>query len=101
MGRKLREIRYFPDFGRKYPLWESGTEKYAMGPWDYDLSNGLASGLRELMELWSSHFTDKHGPEFEWDSVENERRYWDQGDQLLEKLRSEVADIAIVLDQRR
>lgn len=101
MGEKLREIRYFPDFGRKYPLWESGTDKYAMDPWDYDLSNELASGLRELMELWSSHFTDKHGPEFEWDSVENERRYWDQGDQLLEKLRSEVADIAIVLDQRR
>lgn len=100
MGEKLREIRYFPDHGRKHPLWESGTCKYATDPWDYDLSDELSNGLRELMKFWNAHFTDSHGPNFEWDSVENEHHYWDEGNRLLEQLRSEVADIAVVHDQR-
>ncbi len=100
MGRKRREIRYFPDHGRKHPLWESGTDKYAMDPCDYDLSDGLSSGLRELMRFWNAHFTDSHGPSFEWDSAENEQHYWEEGDRLLEQLRSEVADIAVVSDER-
>lgn len=96
----LREIRFFPDHGRKHPLWESGTHKYAMDPWDYDLSGELSTRMRELMRFWDTHFTDSPGPNFDWDSAENEQYYWDEGDQILEQLRYEVDGIAIVLDER-
>lgn len=96
----MREIRFFPDFGRKYPLWESGTYKYAMDPWDYDLSDDLSAGLADLMKLWNEHFTDSPGRDFEWDSTENEQRYWAEGDRLLDQLRSEVSGVATAIDRR-
>jgi hypothetical protein len=96
----LRQIRFFPDFGRRYPLWESFTDKYAMEPSDYYLSDELSRGLRDLMSFWDTHFTDAPGSDFEWDSAENEQFYWTQGDQLLEQLRVEVDGSAIVLDER-
>jgi hypothetical protein len=101
MGDQLRKIRFFPDFGRESPLWESFTDKYAMDPSDYGLSDELSRGLRELMSLWNTHFIDAPGSDFEWDSAENEQSYWTEGDRLLEQLRSEVDGIAIVLDERR
>lgn len=100
MGDPLRKIRFFPDFGRKYPLWESFTDKYAMDLSDYDLSDELSRELRDLMTFWDAHFTDAYGSDFEWDSIENEQFYWTQGDLLIEQLRAEVDGIAIVLDER-
>lgn len=100
MPAPMREIRFFPDYGRKHPLWESGTDKYAMGPWDYDLSDDLSTRMRELMRFWDTHFTDAPGRDFEWDSPENEQYYWDEGDRTLEQLRSEVEGVAVVKDER-
>ena len=96
----MREIRFFPDHGMKYPIWESGTDKYAMDPEDFDLSDSLGTRLRELMTFWSKHFVETD-TSFEWDTAENEQRFWAEGDSLIDKLRKEVEDFAIVLDQRR
>ncbi len=96
----MREIRFFPDFGRRYPLWESFTDKYAMDPSDYELTPLLASDLAEYMRFWNAHFTDEVGTEFEWDSSEHERQHRETGDRLLARLRTEVAEFAVVLDER-
>ena len=96
----MREIRFFPDHGRKHPLWESFTDKYAMDPSDFDLSDDLAAELADYMDFWTAHLTDRASADFEWDSAENEQRYWDEGDRLIEQLRLEVSDFAVVKDER-
>lgn len=96
----MREIRFFPEHGIKYPLWESFTDKYAMEPSDFDLSDGLTTRLAAYMDFWSTHLTDRESPDFEWDSAENEQHHWEEGDRLVEQLRLEVKDFAVVKDER-
>lgn len=45
-------LRVFFDFGHEWPLWESGTEKYAMEPSDYGFSEELTDLLRRWRAAW-------------------------------------------------
>ena len=49
-----RVLRVFFDFGHDWPLWESGTEKYAMEPSDYGFSKELTDLLRRWYLAWSA-----------------------------------------------
>ena len=95
----MREIRFFLDWGAKYPLWESGTDKYVMEPSDYGLSLELGTTLRNCVQFWKAHFieTDESS---EWDSIENKEYFQIEGDRLIHRLRDEVQDSALVRDER-
>lgn len=95
----MREIRFSLDWGVKYPLWESGTDKYAMEPSDYNLSDDLSNELRNYVQFWNDHLVE-NDVSFDWDSSENEMLFDREGDRLLEWLRSEVNEFATVKDGR-
>ncbi|MDJ0423523.1 hypothetical protein QNA14_13370 [Dietzia kunjamensis] len=92
-----RIIRFFPDWGRDHPLWESGTDKYAMDPEDYGLSESLGRRLAEWMRHWESNRI----PESGWKSAEAAEESERNGDALVADLRIEVAGFAEVHDERR
>lgn len=47
-----RVLRVFVDHGHRWPLWESGTDKYAMEPSDYGFSEELVELLRRWHAVW-------------------------------------------------
>lgn len=91
-----RQIRFFPDYWRRYPLWENGTDKYTMDPSDYDLSESLATRL----EAWMTHWEDNFSPDHGWRSPKAKEESRRRGDALVADLRAEVSDFADVLDER-
>lgn len=91
-----RRIRFFPDWGVRFPLWETGTNKYAMEPSDYLLSASLDRRLEEWMDHWVSHFDPFEG----WDSPEAATHSRAASDKLITELRAEVGHFADVLDER-
>lgn len=46
--KRRRVLRVFFDWGHPWPLWESGTDKYAMEPADFSYSADLV----QLLGLW-------------------------------------------------
>lgn len=96
-GGYKRVIRFFPDYGRQHPLWESGTDKYGMDPEDYGLSESLAQRLAEWMKHWESNVI----PETGWKSAEAAAESERVGDALVADLRVEVSGFAEVRDERR
>ncbi|MBB1029744.1 hypothetical protein G6027_02300 [Dietzia sp. SLG310A2-38A2] len=96
-GGYRRVIRFFPDYGRDHPLWESGTDKYAMDPEDYGLSESLARRLAEWMKHWESNVV----PETGWRSAEAAEESERIADALVADLRVEVSAFAEVRDERK
>jgi hypothetical protein len=47
-----RVLRVFFDWGHPWPLWESGTDEYAMTPSAYGYSAELVDALRQWQEAW-------------------------------------------------
>jgi hypothetical protein len=93
----VRRIRVFPDWGRRWPLWENGTDKYTMEPSDYGLSHELTTSMRCWYDHWASHFDPFDG----WDSEDNEPQSKVAGDLMVERLRAEVGPEFDVVDERR
>ncbi|MDQ7993971.1 MAG: hypothetical protein AAGC63_12625 [Propionicimonas sp.] len=87
-----RNIRFMFDWGHQWPLWESGSDKYAMEPSDYGLSAELAERLRAVYDAWLEHW-DRG-----WDSPEALAAWTSDRRQALAILRREVADFADVED---
>jgi hypothetical protein len=83
---QLREVRFFLDWGHWWPLWESGTEKYAMEPSDYGFSEDLTSRLRLFYDHWYEHVD----PVLGWDSKENERVFLRAKAELIHLIREEL-----------
>lgn len=52
-----RVLRIFFDHGHRWPLWESGTAKYAMEPSDFGFSPELAALLARWHRAWE-HIAD-------------------------------------------
>jgi len=96
-GGYQRIIRFFPDYGRNHPLWESGTDKYAMDPEDYGLSESLSRRLAAWMRHWESNVI----PETGWKSAEAAAESERVGDALVADLRIEVSGFADVRDERK
>jgi len=94
---ELHRIRFFVDWGHRYPLWESFTEKYAMEPDDYGLSPGLGRRLGEWALFWTAHVEPAEG----WDDPANQALWLATGDELVRELELEVYDIAVVLAEFR
>ena len=91
---KPREVRFFLDWGHWWPLWESGTEKYAMEPNDYGLSDELASRLRRLYDHWFQHVDPVTG----WDTEKNMEVYLRDEAEVIRLLRQELpSDVTLVV----
>jgi hypothetical protein len=87
---ELRMIRFSPDWGVTWPLWESACDKYAMEPSDYGLSRGLIRALRAWMSTWERNCSHTTG----WVS-EAIMAEWNRGGAYLANaLQLELYDVA-------
>lgn len=91
-----RVVRFMFDYGHVWPLWEDGTDKYAMEPTDYGLSPELTGRLQACYEYWEAH----RNLDGQWDAPENRQRWHAETDQAIATLRWEVSDLADVRDER-
>lgn len=95
MGKEVRQrriVRVFHDYGSPWPLWESGSDKYAMDPTDYHLSANLTAILRECGELFETHNVPVDG----WTSHERRQQYLNLMREAVDQLRAELSGVADV-----
>lgn len=92
----MRTIRFFPDWGRKEPLWDSGSENYVVHTSELPITAELKSDLHEYMKFWHHHLDEISG----WDSETNERWFSEQGDWLVREVCKQLEGVAIVVDDR-
>ncbi|MGL3151679.1 hypothetical protein ACSS7Z_15125 [Microbacterium sp. A82] len=89
-------IRLFPDYGRRYPLWENSTPTWDAGytttPETYGLSPELAQDLEGWQALWETHCDPLEG----WNSEANAQKWLRDGRWLADRLQDEVASFADV-----
>lgn len=88
-----REIRFFPDWGHRWPLWGSVLEdELTLTPVDLSLSDSLTADLRAWWDFWDLHLRpDPPAPEQSgWDNDQNKRVWLAAGDSLAVRLGSEL-----------
>ncbi|WP_434316858.1 hypothetical protein [Leifsonia sp. P73] len=88
---ELRVVRFFPDHGHRWPLWDSSVG-YTAVPEDFGLSGALTRDLRQWYDEWEAAV----GPAEPWKDPVAERAWEDRGDVLAVRLAAEVWDFAIV-----
>jgi hypothetical protein len=87
----LRVVRFFPDHGHRWPLWDASVG-YTAGPEDFGLSPDLTQTLRQWYDEWEAAV----GPAEPWKDPVAEREWEERGDVLAVRLAAEVWDFAIV-----
>jgi hypothetical protein len=88
-----REIRFFPDWGHRWPLWGTALEdELLLTPTDLSLSRELTDDLRAWWDFWDAHLQpDPPGPtEPGWDSDQNRRVWIAAGHMLAQRLSQEL-----------
>ena len=93
-GRRV--IRMFPDYGRRYPLWENSTPTWDVGYTTTPEMYGLSSELAEDLEGWQAFFETHADPFDGWDSERNLRKWLRDGEWLARRLQAEVQAFADV-----
>lgn len=93
---ELHTIRFFPDHGHDWPLWDSRAG-YTATPDDYGLSDELVTALRQWYDEWEAAV----GPGDGWRDPEQQRFWVERGDELAAWLAEEVWDSAEVIARHR
>ncbi|ODA89701.1 hypothetical protein ATY41_04425 [Leifsonia xyli subsp. xyli] len=93
---ELHTIRFFPDHGHPWPLWDSQAG-YTATPDDYGLSDQLDRALRRWYDEWEAAV----GPGDGWREMEQYIRWAARGDELAAWLAQEVWDTADVVVEHR
>lgn len=94
---ELRIIRFFPDHGNPWPLWESDAEDPTPTPDVYGLSGRLVHDMREWYDTWESGFRFDSG----WVDASAGREWNSRGDDIADRLQAEVWDFAEVSREHR
>lgn len=90
------EIRFFPDWGRKEPLWSDDTDDIVVRTRDLQITSELADDLHKYMDFWQDHFD----PDADWDSQGNRRHFAQEGHRLIQELSTQLKGKATILDER-
>lgn len=93
---ELHTIRFFPDHGHRWPLWDPKAG-YTATPDEYGLSDQLVMALRRWYDEWEAAV----GPGDGWRDAEQHRSWADRGDELAAWLAREVWDTAEVVVEHR
>lgn len=84
----LRVIRLFPDWGRRWPLWESFSDRYTLSADDLGLSPALSRDLERWSGVWQDRPPGSEEPlPAGWQA---------EGDALHERLQAELDGVAEV-----
>lgn len=95
------EIRFFPDWGRKEPLWSHDTDDIAVRTSELPISKKLADDLHSYMDFWGDHFDPVADyPESGWDAEKNRLRFAEEGGRLISELTEELSGKATISDER-
>lgn len=89
-----RVIRMFPDYGRRYPLWENSTPTWDVGYTTTPAMYRLSFELSEDLEGWQSFFETHADPFDGWDSERNLQKWLRDGEWLARRLQEEVQAFA-------
>ncbi|HEY8319349.1 MAG TPA: hypothetical protein VIG76_11000 [Amnibacterium sp.] len=90
-----REIRFFPDWGHRWPLWGSLLhDEITLSPADLSLSAELTADLRAWYDFWDEHLDpDPLPPRVPgWDADRNRRTWLLAGEELARRLAIELGD---------
>ncbi|GEB24088.1 hypothetical protein BAURA63_02204 [Brevibacterium aurantiacum] len=90
------EIRFFPDWGRKEPLWSHDTWDIAVRTSDLPISMELAHDLHSYMDFWGDHFD----PFDDWDSESSRAHFAAEGSRLIHELKEQLSGYAVIVDER-
>ncbi|KQN41657.1 hypothetical protein [Frigoribacterium sp. Leaf44] len=90
---ELRRIRFFLDWGHRYPLWEDGSDGYTKEPGDYGLSADLGERLHAWYQTWAQHCSPEHG----WSDEQRHQAWLVAGHRLANEVELEVYDFAEVI----
>jgi hypothetical protein len=90
---ELRRIRFFLDWGHRYPLWEDGSDSYTKIPSDYGLSADLGERLYAWHQTWAQHCSPEHG----WSHEQLHQDWLVAGHRLANEVELEVYDFAEVI----
>jgi len=93
----LRTIRFYPDHGNPWPLWEDDLENPTPTPDVYGLSDLLMTELRDWYDAWESGFRFDAG----WADTSTGRAWLARGDAIADRLEFEVWDFAEVSREHR
>lgn len=92
---EMRTILFFPDWGRKEPLWDSDAYDIAVRADDLPLNSELRESLYSYMYFWEKHF-DPFG---DWDSESSRKFHEKEGSRLVHELNEQLAGFAKVVDK--
>lgn len=92
----LRTIRFFPDHGHDWPLWDTRAG-YTATPHEYGLSEELVCALRRWYDEWVAAVGQGDG----WRDAERQQDWIDRGDRLAARLAKEVWATADVIVEHR
>ncbi len=91
-----RVIRLFPDYSRRYPLWEDSTPTWDVGYTTTPGTYGLSPELAAELERWQAFWEDHHDPFEGWDAPQQRDAWLRDGERLTNLLRAEVSSFADV-----
>ena len=95
-----RVLRVFFDWGHVWPLWENGSEKYAMEPSDYGYSPALTEVLQQWQQAWVPIADFDMGETEEPPATEDYQLYEDLGRRALAGILTETPDeVAVSIEQ--
>jgi hypothetical protein len=89
------EVRVFPDWGARWPLWafDGGVDAPSLG-----LSDQLSADLEEWVRTWTAHF-DIDAPAPHSDDEPLAERWVDEGIVLTGRLQKELGDRSTVVPE--
>lgn len=90
----MREVRFFPDYGARWCLWEAGTENGTPFATELGASREVEARIGAWYDFWETHCPVFVG----WDHETNLRAWRKEGHEIVAELRSELdgLDIDIV-----
>lgn len=92
---RLRQIRFFPDYCARWPLWDAETLD------GLAIAAELSPGLRDALTLWREEFDRDFDPFAGWRTADQRDAWLLEGDRLLTRLERELWDSAEVVPHFR
>ncbi|MDJ0379189.1 hypothetical protein [Cryobacterium sp. PH31-L1] len=91
-----RVVRFFPDYGARWCLWEDGSENYTPTATELGASAQLEDQIGEWYDFWEIHVE----PGIGWDNPADREAWRTQGNRIVADLNEELNSKGIFVRQQ-
>lgn len=88
-ANKLRNLRLFPEYGTKWPIWDAEDDDTAH---TLDLTEAVRVDMLRWVEEWEQGYNYLRG----WTSPKRRDAWFLEGDDIAQRLRNELSGIATI-----